>query len=223
MKCNDIKLLLMDFLYDEISDEDKKIVKNHLSHCTVCQKELKSLKQTSTTLQQWEDVDPKLNLVFVSEIKSTWSIIKEKLSVSHKKFAYGFAIGFALILIFLSFANTEISYNNGNFSLKMSIMPRKTEQQNDTMNNELIAQLQQQNIQLMNKLIQHSEDRQRQQIMNTLAQFYHDLENRRATELRLVGAGLDEIEKNIYSKLERRTNNQFSNLIRYIDAKQGIK
>lgn len=223
MKCDDVKALLMDFLYEEISDEDKKLFQTHLSNCDSCRQEFQSLKQTSNLLQQSEDVEPKLNLVFISETKSFWNAVKQKFSVSPKKLIYGVAIGFASIILLLSLTNTEVSYQNGDFSVKMSILPRKLKPQNETINEDVIARLQQQNISLINKLIQQSEERQRQQLFSTLAQFSDDFENRRTADLQLVGVGLDEIEKSIYSRLEKRTNSQFNNLIRYINAQQGQK
>ena len=54
MKCSDAKILLMDFLYKEISDENKKLLKEHLSTCAACGQEFQSLKDTSKILKKWE-------------------------------------------------------------------------------------------------------------------------------------------------------------------------
>lgn len=222
MKCDESKLSLMDFLYDEISAEDKAVLLDHLSKCTLCREEYQSLKATSTALRQVEAVEPNLNLVFVSETKSIWSGLKDKFSFSPRKIGYAFAFGFVTVLLLFSIMNTEIFYEHGKFSMKMSLLPRKAEapQQNVFDQEARLVQLQQQNIQYMNTLLSQSEERQRQELMAALRQFSRDFENRRSHDLRLVGAGLDEIEQTIYSRLERRTNHQLNNLIRYIDAKQ---
>ena len=213
----------MDFLYDEISDENKKLLQTHLSLCQSCREEFESLKETTQILQQSNEVEPNFNMVFVSETKSIWAGLKDVISFSPKKIAYGFAIGLVSVLLILSLTNLEITYKNGNYSLKMSIIPTKTEQQKEIINNEVIAQLQQQNLQLMNTLIQNSEERYRKQLISTLAQFSRDFDSRRANDLQLVGLGLDEVEKNIYSRIEKRTNSQLNNMIKYINAQQGRK
>ena len=221
MKCKDVKILLMDFLYDEISNENKKLLQTHLSFCQTCREEFESLKEASHILQQSEEVESNLNLIFVSETNSIWEALKEKFSYSPKKLIYGFAIGFASILLLLSLINTEVNYENGNFSVKISLLPRQAERHEDAISEEVVVQLQQQNLQLLNTLIQQSEERQRKQLITTLSQFSRDFDNRRATDLRMVGVGMDEIEKSIYSRLEKRTNNQLNSLIRYIDTERG--
>lgn len=223
MKCSDIKLMLMDFLYGEISDEDKALLQDHLAQCSICHDEVEALQHTSKMLQHWEDVDPRLNLVFVHESQSVWSRLIQWLPISSKKLAYGLAIGFAIVIMLLSIANIDLSYREGHFSLKMGLLPRKEIQPTSTPNDELIAQIQQQNLQLMTTLIQQSEERQRKQVIATLTEFSRDIENRRTADLRLVGAGLDEIEKSVYTKLQKQTNNQLNNLIRYINTQQGYQ
>ena len=222
MKCEDAKLLFMDFLYDEISTKDAAELKAHLAECEGCRLELQSLKQTSQIMKHAEDVDPKLHLTFVSETRSIWDGLRAR--IRPLKIGYGLAIGFASVLLVLSIINAEINYRDGDFSLKMSLMPRQAAPQTEAIydQEQRITELQQQNLQLMNTLLQQSEQRQRRELINALAQFSQDFDNRRSADLQIVGVGLDEIEKSLYSKLTRRTNSQFNELIRYIDAKQGV-
>jgi len=223
MKCENIKLLLMDFFYEEISEKEKTILQQHLQDCAICRQEFQTLKETSSILKKWENVNPDMNFVFVTEKNTIWQKLKEIFSFPPKKVAYGFVFGFVSILLLLAVMNTEIKYENGNFSLRMSIFPTKSEPQRDKLDEDLITQLQTQNIQLMNHLIQQSERRQQEQFLSTLARLSRDMETRRINDLQLVGVGLDEIEKSIYSKIERRTNNQLSSLMRYINAQQQNK
>jgi len=223
MKCEDIKLLLMDFLYEEISPEDKQILKTHLNGCAQCREEFLALRETSGILQKWEEVEPNLNFIFIKEKQSLLGRLKENLSFSPRKIVYGFALGFASVILILSLVNTELTYREGHFSLKMSIFPRKAEQApGSTFNQEeLVAQIQQKNMQYINQLFEQNERRQQQQLVSSFTKFSRDFENWRTTDLRLMGAGLDEIEKNLYLRLDRRTNDQLNNLIRYINENQG--
>ncbi len=224
MKCDDVKLLLMDLLYNEISEENEAILQNHLSDCVSCREEFESLKNTSGILQKWEEIDPKLNLVFVSDKKSIIDGLKDKFSFAPKKLAYGFALGFVTIIVLFSLANTEISYKDGDFTLKMGIFKNTTEQPqlSAEIQQALMAQVREQNAQLMNQFIQQSEQRQQQELAATLAKFSREFNYQRTNDLKLVGAGLNEIEQKLYLQLEKQTNDRFNNLIRYINQNQEM-
>lgn len=224
MKCDDTKLLLMDLLYNEISEENEAMLKDHLSECVSCREEFESLKNTSGIMQKWEDVDPKLNLVFVSDKKSIFGALKDKFSFAPKKLAYGFALGFVTVVLLFSLANTEISYKDGDFSLKMGIFKNGAEQNqlSPEMQQALMAQVREQNAQLINQLMQQSEQRQRQELAATLAKFSQEFNYQRTNDLKLVGAGLNEIEQKLYLQVEKQTNDRFNNLIRYINQNQEM-
>ena len=82
MKCDQMHSLMIDYLYDEISDKNRGILESHLATCEKCSAEINTLKSTSKILQKWEDVEPDFNLVMVSE-KVTWlNNLKEKLEKS---------------------------------------------------------------------------------------------------------------------------------------------
>ena len=224
MKCDDTKLLLMDLMYEEISEENEAMLRKHLSDCVSCREEFESLKNTSGILQKWEDVDPKLNLIFVSDKKSVFSALKEKFSFAPKKLAYGFTLGFVTIILLFSLANTEISYKDGDFTLKMGIFKNTTEQPqlSPEIRQALMEQVRKQNVQLLNQMIQQSEQRQRQELAATLAEFSREFNYQRTNDLKLVGAGLNEIEQKLYLQLEKQTNDRFNNLIRYINQNQEM-
>ena len=225
MKCKDIKILMMDFLYDEILDKDKQLLTEHLTTCKECSTELQTLQKTSKILNHCESLEPNLNFVFVSDKKTIWNSIKEKITFSPKKIGYSFALGFAVVLLLMSLINMEFSYTQGDFSIKMSLLPRDTVAPDNNIADQqkFAANLNQQDLQLMNTLIQRSEERQRKQLISTLAQFSRDFENRRNADLQMVGVGFDEIEKNIYSRVQRKTNTQINDLIKLINTQQRRK
>jgi hypothetical protein len=223
MKCSDTKIYLMDLLYDEINEEDNILLKNHLSDCSTCREEFESLKKTSNVLQQWEDVEPNLNLTFVKESASFWEMLKEKFAFSPKQAAIAFSLGFAFVLLVLSIFNTEISYQNGNFAMKMSLVPRKEELKTAPLTEHQLAQIQQYNIGLINNLITQSETKQQQHLISTLTAFSKEYDSRRSNDLQLVGVGLEQVERNLYTKMQQQINNQHNNLIRMINTQQGGK
>jgi len=222
MKCDDIRPFILDFLYEEISEEDRKKVEAHLSHCDVCRGELDRLRSTSHILQKWEDIEPDFNITLNPQ-KSTWFENFRKVWTSFwpspKKLAYGFAFGFAAVFLLMAIANTTISYKAGEFSVSMSLFSQPEQQPTQAAipSAEWVEEFQKQNYYLMNSLIQQSEARQKNEWNASLAQFNQNLEQRRYNDLRILGAGLDNIERTTSQKI-RSTENSLNEWIRQINA-----
>jgi len=217
MKCDTIHPLIIDFLYDEITEENKKILQLHLSKCEKCCEEVESLKSTSNILRKWEDVEPDYSLVMVTEKISWVDSLKEhlqKLFPKPKKIAFGFAYGLVAIFLLLALANTEISYQQGNFKMSMALFSKQSGQKNpiainEILTNQLVEKLQQENYYLIKTMIEQSEARQQKQWQSSLVQFNRNLEQQRIQDLNLIGSGLNNFEKNTYKKLERIDNSLY--------------
>lgn len=225
MKCNDVKPLFMDYLYDEISDEDKSLFLAHLSQCQSCQKELESLEKTSHILQQWEDADPDFNVVRVTEKVPWLRHLKERwfqLTSKPGKIALGLVYAAVVIFLLLAMANTEISYRNGEFQFSSGLFSKPALQQktaDDLYSQQLLEKLQRENYLLVNTLIQQSEARQKKELTSALIQFRQDIERQRVEDLNLVGYGLDNIERKTFRQI-RRTDNSLNELIRLISTQE---
>ena len=226
MKCDLIHPLIIDFLYDEITGENKKILKLHLNKCDNCREELESLKNTSTILQKWEDIDPDFNLVLVTEKISWFNNLKErfqKFFPKQKKIAFGMAYGLVAVFLLLALANTEISYQQGNFKMSMGIFSKQAEKSqlepNDILTNQFVEKLQKENYYLMKTMIEQSEASQQKQWQSSLVQFNRNLEQQRIQDLNLIGSGLNSFEKNTYKKIER-IDNSLLELVRPVNSQR---
>ena len=104
MKCEDIKILMMEEIYDEIDKKNKEVLYNHLNNCSDCTAEYSDLKQTSSNLKLWQDENHEpieLSLKNTTPKKS-------------KRIFYRIAAVAAAVLIILSLTNFRLSiYNNG--------------------------------------------------------------------------------------------------------------
>jgi hypothetical protein len=58
MKCEDIQKELKAFLDDDINDQQKIEVQDHLDRCPNCSKDLKQLKKLSEALHAWKGIEP---------------------------------------------------------------------------------------------------------------------------------------------------------------------
>ncbi|HDQ00757.1 MAG TPA: hypothetical protein ENN22_16465 [bacterium] len=226
MKCDQVHPLLIDFLYDEISEADNQTLQSHLNQCEKCRNELASLRKTSRFLQKWEDEAPDFKLTMVTE-KISWSQnMKQRWQSwrqTSKKFGLGLAYAVAVIFLLLAIGNTEVSYQQGSFRMRIALFPKSTEQQTtelaDAQTRQLIEKLQQENYYLTKTLIEQSEARQRQEWAMTLAQFNKELEQQRMQDWELIGAGLIGIERTTSKQLQR-TDNSLNELMRYISSQK---
>ncbi len=211
MTCDDNKILLMDFLYNEIAPEAETLVRAHLQNCAACRGEYETLSRTSLTLKAWENEDPRLHLTFVRESSSWLGALKEKLFPAEAprwgklaSVAAGIALGVLLISALL---NTEISFNNGNFAYRTSLLPRQgTTAEADS---QLVAQVRQQVETQYQRLLLASQQQQRDELNRTLAQFAAEISRQRQSDLQLVGEGLDAFQQHTDSRLQR--NNEMLN------------
>jgi len=211
MTCDESKILLMDFLYNEIEPESEKLVRAHLQNCSTCRAEYEALSRTSLTLKAWENEDPRLHLVFVQESKSWLGVLKEKF-FPHGAPVWGklawTSAGIAIGLLFISaLLNTEISFNHGGFSYRTSLLPREAA----TVDSQLVAQIRQQAYEEYQRLLLASQQQQREDFNRTLANFATEIDRQRQSDLMLVGRGLDEFQQHTNSRLERNDEllNQF--------------
>jgi len=138
---------------------------------------------------------------------------------SPRKIVYGRAYSVVGVLLLLAVANTEISYRQGEFNVRLGLFSKPTPQPttDNLATQQLLERLQKDNYILMSSLIQQSETRQRKEIASVLIQLRQDVERQRVEDLSLVGFGLDNVEKNTFRQI-RRTDNSLNELIRLISA-----
>jgi hypothetical protein len=217
----------MDYLYEELSESDAKILEQHLKKCKSCKEELVSLKNTSNVLQQWEDIDPKLKLVFVQEKKTLLNLFNPKLNWKPgklQKFGFGLAMGLASLLIVMALANTRVSIKNGNFELSASLFSRQSQPSAEMapVTEAALTEFQIQNIALFERLIQESEERRRAELARTFTELARSVDYQRNADMRLLGQGFDEVQYNTIQRLER-TDQKLNDLLHYLSQQENIR
>lgn len=218
MNCENIKLLLIDYLYDEISEPDKSQLEAHLAACKACREELQALQSTSKQLKAWPEVNPQFNLVFVEEKASIRDWINEHLGWLKGLFLKpGIAVLVSCFIIFLILAafNTQLTYKAGEFKLSMSLFsrPEQSEVTPVALNQQALQELQKVNLALMQELIISSELRQRQELIQTISRLNQKIDAQRLNDLSLIGRGFEELNVQTVNRLER-TDYILNNLLR---------
>lgn len=208
MKCKEVQSLTMDFLYNEISEEDRVDFELHLSRCEECRKEVESLRMTSGILRQWEDEKPVTDIAPVRNNNFRFSrfigSIINSLHISPRA-AAGLAYGLIGIFLLLAVSNTEITLKNGDFSLSMGLFPRPVRQEarDDSYLIEKVDQLLNENIRLTGSLLEQSEKKQRRELAYLVSAVKEELERRRYQDMKLVGYGLNSIQENTNRQIRR--------------------
>ena len=219
MTCDEAKIRMMGFLYGEMEEgegEEEKL-QRHLSNCPTCAADLAGLRQTSHLLRTWQDVDPKLHLRFVEERRPR--LAGRKWLALPRWAAMSMGVGAAALLL-IALLNLEVSYRDGAFDLRLSLLPRPASSTaadsvaaDRYVTSEVLAQVQQQNYRLMQELIEASETRQMEFVTSSLSQFAAEVEAQRRQDLRLVDRGLEAVQVTTEKRLDQ-THEILGDLIR---------
>ncbi len=180
MKCKKAKLLMMDFLYDEIDDASKSLLKTHLYQCRNCQTEFNRLKNIPEFLDQWQDEPVPINVTFSTDTNRFIDYIRHIF-----KFQYVKRVGFAMatILLFLALFNVELSYDDGNFFFSASLFP---EQNSPEFSPEIMAQLRYENFKLTTELLDNYETKDDKKTLLLMDKMITELRQERNQQLQNV-------------------------------------
>ncbi len=217
MKCDDTKILLMDFMYDEIAREDAKRLREHLDLCSNCRNEYEALQRTSLTLRAWPDEEPMRNIVFVETHPSWWGAVKQVLFPEQAPLwsRLGFGLGVAIVtaLLVSALLNVEINYNNGQFTYHAGLTPRPVIELTEEAKSQLAAEIQQENQELVARLVQAGYEQQQQELDRALVGLTTELHRQRQNDLQLVGRGLEEVRESTNTRWQQ-TNRIIDQLVR---------
>ena len=197
MNCDITREQLISYLYDEdIRPNERERLKDHIETCPSCSQTLEELGSTSRILNAWGDEKPNMDLVFVQERQTLWQNL---LPTRYPKTWAAAAI--AAILIF-TFLNIEFAIRDGAFhtsiSLRSSDPPEQTAIADTTEVPSLDAPItlgefiihQQNLIDYTNRLVQTSQNQQRNEINNTFIRLVGELETQRQQDLLRIDRGL---------------------------------
>ncbi|MBU0713212.1 zf-HC2 domain-containing protein [bacterium] len=215
MKCNDYRLLMMDALYDEISGVDKKTLDTHLKSCPDCRVKYHTLQTTTQTLKKWEDVEPHVNLTFVSQPASRIADFFRNLKSWKLPVRMGVAV--ASLLLLLSLFNTKIQITDGQFAFETSLFSRGSQ----TPSPELVTQtdldnMRQENYQMVATILDEYAKRNKIETAVLFDKFYDELEKQRRTDLQLVSNAVEQVQYGTTQRLQR-TDRTLGTLIEYVN------
>jgi hypothetical protein len=185
MKCKDYKILMMEFLYDEISEKDKTNLLAHLQVCKNCREEYHELKQVPGFLGQWKNEPAPVQITFTTETDSLWNRIQKIIppfSIVKK-----IGLGFAALLFLLALFNTKIELKNGQFSFQTSLWKNSGIPQ-ENISAEIMEQLRYENFKLTSQLLENYEAKNDKKTLMLLENVITEIRRERSEEYeKLIG------------------------------------
>ncbi len=199
MNCDITREQLIAYLYDEgIQPDARERLKTHIETCPSCSQTLEELGSTSRILNAWGDEKPNLDLVFVQERQTLWQNL---LPTRYPKIWTAAGVAIAAILIF-TFLNIEFAIRDGAFhtsiGLRSSDPPEQIAIADTTEASSLDTPItlgefivhQQNLIDYTNRLVQTSQNQQRDEVNNTFIRLVGELETQRQQDLLRIDRGL---------------------------------
>lgn len=160
----------MDFMYDEISENNKIHLKKHLAECEDCRSEFEELQQVPNFLDKWQEEPAPMHITFTAEENSFVQFIKNLFPDFGIVKKVGF--GFATVLFVMAMFNTKIEMKDGNFTFETSLLKKSEPQVLATeLSPEMLDQLKYENFKLTSQLLENYEtknDKKTMTMMNTL-------------------------------------------------------
>ncbi len=221
--------LLMDYLYNEMSKDEKEEFELYLNKHPDLQRELDEMKETRSMLQQMPIENPASRTLVIdpgsSRFLSWWQDAKKVLIPKSTPGKTVFAMAAVLLISVLLASAASLRIHTTETGLTIAFGSAVTEvQQRDTGLSEddvavLLSQIQQENAILAASLVEQAQQQQAEQFEEVLATVVRYFEEQRLNDLRLVGSGIAQLEEETYFRF-RQTDEALSDLIYAINIQQ---
>jgi hypothetical protein len=223
--CEDVKLWMVERLYDEIDERKADLLREHFRSCAACRAEWDALQQTTAWMSAWQEPAMNAGPVFIPARLSWWSDVKRHLltgSGSGSRLAL--ALGTAVLLVFVTLAalHTRITYSDGKWQMNLSM---KTENAAlppgaVVLTRQEFMDMEQRHVQLLQTVIAQSESRQQKQWSTALKQVLKTIDQKRTQDLHLVSLGMEELQVQTATRLAL-TDQVLNEMVKYAYGEQA--
>lgn len=188
--------LFMDYLYEEIANEDKLRLESYLKEHPALQAELDNLQQTRSLLRQMPEELPSQKLLMMEPRKRTfsqwWQEVRYLLPQSFLgKTAFAAAAGFMLLMVVGSIAKVHVATTDSGYSISLGYQPVINEGLSVQQTEALIDQIRRENAAMLTDYAE-SMNRQNEQQMRQVVQFF---EQQRMNDLQLIDQNLTQLQQ----------------------------
>lgn len=191
--------LLVSYLYDEASDEERQKVEAHLHECQSCKEELEAFNRVRGMLQQWQVDDLPVVRVETTTRRSFFEVLRELFTLMP---VWAKACGaVAALMLVLAVLGTEVSIGKQGFSLSADITRSNKRAATDA------EQIRSELRVMVNDMIVASERQQKDELTTKLVALESQLQNAHQSDLVRLAASIEEQRtriKTIERDIDRR-------------------
>lgn len=209
--------LFMDYLYDEISEEEKSKLESYLEENSGLRQELNELEETRSLLQKMPDADSAPKLLVMEPRNSTfvqwWREAKELVPRSFfAKTAISAAAGLILLLIVGSVAQLHVDMSGEGVAISLGHTPTANEGLTSEQADALVNHIRRENEAMMADYV----DAINQQNGEHLQQVVNYFQQQRINDLQLVDQTLDKFQQNTNDRLHQ-TNRYLGEILQTVN------
>jgi len=200
MTNEELHIRMMEYLYGELDESERLRFEKYLEEHPSEKKQLEELRETRVVMRHGKVDKPKHHFTLtpapVQPANRWWQ---------YSSFRVAAAVAACVILFFTAGAISGLNMNIGQdgFSMAFGEQPVGVAGFTADQVQQIVADIQQQNLQTMNELISASELQQREQIEETLTTFMDYMDTQRQEDFRLISRGLQEIQNNTASRFRQ--------------------
>ena len=208
--------LFMDYLYDEISEEEKTKLENYLAENPELQQELDKLGQTRSLLQQMPEVNPNQKLLVMEPRDRTfgqwWQEAKSLLpQTGIGQTALAAAAGLILFFFVGSVAQLHVDTSGEGVAVSMGYSPTVNEGLSEQQAKALVSQIRKENAAMLSEYAEAINQQNKEQLQKVVNYF----QEQRINDLQLVDQTLDELQQNTNYRL-RQTNQYLGEVLQTV-------
>ncbi|MTI87380.1 MAG: hypothetical protein FH748_05365 [Balneolaceae bacterium] len=215
------RMLFMEYLYDELEEDQKTELENFLDANPALKAELEELSNVRSMLSHLPVKDPAGQIVLVEPETNSWfnwwNNFIDSLILRSKIAKAGFALGMCLLL-FISIASlTKMNVKMGSDGFHLSFGEPQTVQQGFTADQleQLITQVKEDNARMVAQLVETAQEEQQKQFEETLINFADYVEQQRTSDLKLISTGLTNLDETYYDRF-RQTDQVLGEIIQTV-------
>jgi len=221
MTDKEIKNLFMDYLYDEMSDEQKKQFEKELDTQPELKKELEELESTKKLIEGVPMETPSHKLVMMApeynQKEEDQKLNKPGFLKRYPGLVTVLAAAACMLVVLMgaAFTDLNIGQNDQGFYLAFGEVPSTQPVQQGMSEQEvrdMIDQIRQENSILLASMIEQVQVQQNEQLEEAISVLTDYYDQRRQQDLRLISEGLTQLEEDTYYRL-RQTDETLGDLI----------
>jgi len=219
------RMLFIDYLYDELEQDQRKELELFLSQQPELQNELDELGNVRSMLQHLPVQDPAEQLVMVEPdtagFQNWWNKLIDGWTPKNGFARAGFAMASLLILFVVmgAFTNMNISINDNGFNLAFGEIQEPAQQGfTPEQVDYLLQQVKEENALMITEAVQALQESQDDKLEQTLFNFADHMEEQRRNDLQMISFGLNNMEEVYYDRF-RQTDQVLGELIQTVSTR----